>query len=91
MKRYPKATVHNVKIVRLEEHQSFDIEGDPYFTGILEWENGHKQWIKKGRFHRLDGPAVEHPSGSCYYYINGIETTELAMELFAMSFKEEEE
>ena len=42
------------------------------FTGIIEWSNGTKQWLVNGKLHRLDGPAIEHYSGSKYWYIDNI-------------------
>ena len=30
------------------------------YTGIVEYEDGSKEWYKNGRFHREDGPARIH-------------------------------
>jgi hypothetical protein len=38
------------------------------FTGIAEYPDGHKEWYKKGKFHRLDGPAIEYLNGLKYWY-----------------------
>ncbi len=34
-----------------------------HFTGIVEWASGLKEWFKKGKHHRLDGPAIEWVNG----------------------------
>ena len=35
------------------------------FTGIVEYEDGDKkEWYKEGKYHREDGPAIEHENGS---------------------------
>ena len=34
-------------------------------------DNGYKEWYQDGKFHRLDGPAVEWSSGSKTWYQNG--------------------
>ena len=33
------------------------------FTGIVEYANGDKSWLKEGKHHREDGPAVEYADG----------------------------
>ena len=36
-----------------------------------EYANGTKRWYKKGKLHRLDGPAVEWNDGSKEWYKEG--------------------
>ena len=44
----------------------------PYsFTGIVVNESNSKYYLLNGYFHRIDGPAVEHISGTKFWYING--------------------
>ncbi len=33
--------------------------------------NGNKRWCLNGKFHREDGPAVEHADGEKWWYLNG--------------------
>ena len=33
--------------------------------------DGTKEWRLNGRLHRINGPAVEYPSGNKFYYKNG--------------------
>jgi hypothetical protein len=33
--------------------------------------DGTKKWFKDGKYHRLDGPAIELANGSKYWYIDG--------------------
>ncbi len=33
--------------------------------------NGSKHWYQKGKYHRLDGPAVEFADGGKSWYIDG--------------------
>jgi len=37
------------------------------YTGIVEWENGDKIWLKDGKFHREDGPAYIRNDGYKYW------------------------
>lgn len=32
---------------------------------------GNKRWFLKGKFHRIDGPALEYVDGEKHWYING--------------------
>lgn len=41
------------------------------FTGIVEYSDGSQQWRAGGRWHRLDGPAIECPSGLKIWRIEG--------------------
>jgi hypothetical protein len=43
------------------------------YTGIVEYSNGNKAWYLKGKFHRLDGPAIEYYDGTKFWFINGNE------------------
>ena len=40
-------------------------------TGCVKYSNGDKRWIKRGKLHRLDGPAYESINGSKYWYKEG--------------------
>ena len=33
--------------------------------------NGNKEWFKKGKLHRKDGPAVEWSDGSYFWFLDG--------------------
>jgi hypothetical protein len=46
-----------------------DIPGD--FTGVAEFLNNSKEWFKEGKWHREDGPAVEHINGYKEWWVNG--------------------
>jgi len=35
------------------------------------YSNGTKHWFLNGKFHREDGPAVEHSNGYKVWYLNG--------------------
>lgn len=37
-----------------------------YVDGFVFWRN------KEGEPHRIDGPAVEHPGGTCEWWQNGV-------------------
>ena len=39
------------------------------FTGILDWGES-KEWWFEGKWHRLDGPAVEYSDGTKFWYID---------------------
>ncbi len=41
------------------------------FTGIIEYENGAKEWYKNGRFHREDGPAKIRSNGFKEWWLDG--------------------
>jgi len=46
-------------------------EGDALsnrFTGVIEFSDGLKQWIKEGKLHREDGPAAEYFGGYKEYF-----------------------
>jgi len=34
-------------------------------------DNGTRYWWLNGKYHREDGPAIEHNNGSRYWYLNG--------------------
>ncbi len=42
------------------------------FTGIVEWENEVRIWLKNGSRHREDGPAYIGLSGYKQWWLNGI-------------------
>jgi hypothetical protein len=56
-----------MKTIKL--NQNDDIPDN--FTGIVECPNGTKIWLKKGKYHRLNGPAWEFPDGEKYWYKEG--------------------
>ena len=35
------------------------------------YEDGHKEWLLNGKFHREDGPAIEYADGHKHWYLNG--------------------
>lgn len=39
--------------------------------GLVEYENGDKEWFKNGVLHRLDGPAVEYKNGYKSWFKHG--------------------
>lgn len=56
------------------------------------WADGTKVWRHQNILHRLDGPAVENPSGENLWYVNGTcygESKEPPVEyiLAALSYK----
>jgi hypothetical protein len=53
---------------RLDEqghYHSFDNE-----PSVIHY-NGSKEWHLHGKFHRLDGPAIELSNGSTMHYVDG--------------------
>ena len=40
------------------------------YTGIVEFPNGDKYWLLDGKYHRVDGPAIEISNGANYYWLN---------------------
>ena len=40
------------------------------FTGIVEYPNGSKLWYRNGKYHRVDGPAVENADGTKQWWLN---------------------
>ena len=38
---------------------------------VKVYSDGYKAWYLNGKFHREDGPAVEHSNGSKYWWLNG--------------------
>jgi hypothetical protein len=43
-----------------------------HVMGIMkEMSNGDKVWMWNGKFHRTDGPAVEHANGYRVWYLHG--------------------
>ena len=41
------------------------------FTGIVDWENGDKEWFKNGKWHREDGPAYIRNDGFKFWCLDG--------------------
>jgi hypothetical protein len=42
-----------------------------YFTGTIEYPDGTKVWLKNGKRHRTNGPAIIRPNGAKYWLQNG--------------------
>ena len=40
-------------------------------TGCVKYSNGDKRWLKRGKLHREDGPAIENINGFKYWYKEG--------------------
>ncbi len=40
------------------------------FTGIVQFSDKTKEWWLEGKFHRLDGPAIEFRKGQKQWYVN---------------------
>jgi hypothetical protein len=38
---------------------------------LHEVSNGNKYWYLNGRWHRIDGPAIEYADGTFRWYLNG--------------------
>jgi len=57
------------------------------FTGIIEHSDGSKQWLVKGKIHRLDGPAVELVNRDKEWWVDGKQVTELEHELLCNMMK----
>jgi len=55
------------KIIRVKDLKSVPKN----FTGMVKLSDGRKNWYKKGKLHRLDGPAVEYLDGRKYWYKEG--------------------
>jgi len=51
------------------------IRGNPGFSGIMYVLND-VHYIKKGSYHRIEGPAIEWHNGAKAWYIDGEEMTE---------------
>jgi len=41
-------------------------------TYLVTDSNGDRYWVKDGRLHRTDGPAVERKSGHRQYWLDGV-------------------
>lgn len=46
-----------------------------FSNGRLEWRKGgmidQRGWHQKGKLHRVDGPALQLPDGTCEWYLDG--------------------
>ena len=42
------------------------------FTGIVKWANGTKSWWLNGKYHRVDGPAIERADGRKQWFLNNL-------------------
>ena len=65
-----------LKISRAKRHPNKN------FTGIWINKFGRKHWLKNGKYHREDGPAIEWPNGEKFWYKNGIYFNMKIIELF---------
>lgn len=54
---------------------------------IFEYVNF--SWYKDGKKHNIYGPAVVETSGTCYYYIHGIEYTKNVWEVERLKYLKE--
>ena len=52
------------------------LEEHPTFTGSLIDRDNDIAWVKNGKWHREDGPAIEMASGYKCWYLNGVEYSE---------------
>jgi hypothetical protein len=57
--------MEEVKVLKLKNSENVPSN----YTGCVEHENGTKNWFKKGKFHRLDGPAIEYATGTKFWYV----------------------
>lgn len=48
------------------------IKVTPGVTKEIEFSTGAKIYMKNGKCHNLDGPAIVKPDGSVHFYIEGI-------------------
>ncbi len=62
-----KTHSNSLKTIILKQHE--DIPKD--YTGIVEYWNGNKRWIKNGKYHREDGPSAVWKDGTRGWHING--------------------
>jgi len=56
-----------MKTIKIKERS----EIPTYFTGIVEWPSGTKEWFKDGKRHRENSHAVEYSNGTKYWYKEG--------------------
>ena len=56
-----------MKIIKLKCEERIPKE----YTGIIEWDDGDKIWLKNGIYHREDGPAVIYKKGYMSWYLDG--------------------
>lgn len=63
----PRTGQQNMDTIKLKNNERIPKN----YTGIVEWEDGYKEWRKEGIIHREDGPAVEKSNGTKYWYKNG--------------------
>ncbi len=56
--------METIKINKLEE-----VPED--YTGIIEWTNKDKWWLKNKKVHREDGPAIIWYEGDEFWYLDG--------------------
>lgn len=52
------------------------------FTGIVEYEDGYKEWWNEDKIHRIDGPAVEYSDGTKGWWVDDIQYAERDLEYF---------
>lgn len=47
----------------VENHETYELK---------TWQNGDIEWFQNGKWHRLDGPALEYTDGTKSYWIEGV-------------------
>jgi hypothetical protein len=58
-----------MKTIKVKEYS----EIPDNFTGIVEYEDGYKEWWNEDKIHRIDGPAIEYSDVGKGWYIEGEE------------------
>ena len=43
---------------------------------VKVYSDGNRYWTLNGKFHRMDGPAIEWANGGKFWYIHGKQLTE---------------
>lgn len=59
-------------VLNLEKFKSFVEATKEKGTPDHISPNGIRTWKRKGMYHRLDGPAIQHKDGTEYWYVNGM-------------------
>jgi len=71
-----------MKIIKGNEFDKLSLKKQNNFTGIVIWGSGSQYYYQNGKLHRIDGPAYVSCSGYVQYWINGIQTSKEAQELY---------
>lgn len=65
------------KISKAEQYEAIHAARQPNFSGILIYHSEHdniaetREYYKKGKYHRVDGPAYLSTSGNPVFYLHG--------------------